>query len=161
MNTILECCPCINLLSVGHWCWWDRVTDKIAWSELAVPNLWSESRIYTQNVPSCFVPFLHPFFSACILAIMIRSSDIPFLNQTYWPWGVARNGGKFNILGTGWGVVLTLMPESRKSDKTVSRMSVGSHVKATSAGQAFHHSRLTRTPRKNTLRRHPENSALK
>jgi hypothetical protein len=71
------------------------------------------------------------------------------------------NGGKFNILGTGWGVVLTLMPESRKSDKTVSRMSVGSHVKATSAGQAFHHSRLKLTPRKNTLRRHPEDSALK
>jgi hypothetical protein len=42
------------------------------------------------------------------------------------------------------------MPESRKSDKTVSRMSVGSRVKATSAGQAFHHSRLKLTPRRSS-----------
>jgi hypothetical protein len=40
------------------------------------------------------------------------------------------------------------MPESRYSDKTVSRMSVGSHVKATSVGLAFHHYRFQLTPRK-------------
>ena len=74
-----------------------------------------------------------------VLADTIRQVDRPFVKQTCRPLGVARHGGKFNIPGTGWGVVLSLMPESRYSDKTVSRMSVGSRLKAICSGQAFHH----------------------
>lgn len=77
--------------------------------------------------------------SVSVLADTIRYVDRSFVKQTCRPRGFARHGGKFNIPGTGWGVVLTLMPESRKSDKTVSRMSVGSRLKATCSGQAFHH----------------------
>ena len=51
--------------------------------------------------------------SFSVLADTIRYVDRWFVKQTYRPLAVARHGGKFNIPGTGWGVVLSLMPESR------------------------------------------------
>jgi len=48
-----------------------------------------------------------------VLDDTIRYVDRRFVKQTCRPLGVARHCGKFNIPGTGWGVVLSLMPESR------------------------------------------------
>jgi len=61
--------------------------------------------------------FWHSYVSVSdivsVLADTIRYVDRRFVKQTCRPLDVARHCGKFNIPGTGWGVVLSLMPESR------------------------------------------------